>query len=184
MHKRIEHLVDELKTITSSGLSTEKIIEAVRPLVKDLADNPDWVQPEYRTCKSEQGFGVHLLHEQEDHTLAILVAAWLPGFGIPPHNHGTWSVVAGIEGVERNYLWDLVEHDSKTGHAKIVETSHLDLGPGDIMSNKESDIHSIKNLTDEVTLSLHVYGKNINNTERYGYDPEANSFARLTVKIE
>lgn len=184
MNERIENLVHELRAITSATSSSDEIIKSVRPLVKDLADKPDWVLPEYRACNAEQGFGVHLLHEEDDHSLAVLVAAWLPGFGIPPHDHGTWSVIAGIEGVERNFLWELVEQDIDKGYAKVKQNAYIDIGPGDVLSNKEKDIHSVKNISDENTLSLHVYGKNINNTKRYGYDPENNTCSELTVKIE
>ncbi|MEZ5811706.1 MAG: hypothetical protein R3D45_09870 [Rhizobiaceae bacterium] len=184
MHTKIENLVENLRLITAETETTADILEKVRPLIVELAKKPDWVLPEYRKCNEEQGFGVHLLHEEEDHSLAVLMAAWLPGFGIPPHNHGTWSVIAGIEGTERNTMWEIAEKDESRGYAKIRESGRVDIGPGDVLASDESAIHSVSNDGEETTLSLHVYGKNINHTVRHGFNPVEDTFARLTVKIE
>ena len=33
-----------------------------------------------------------------------MALAWLPGRGTPPHDHGTWAIVVGVEGEERNRI--------------------------------------------------------------------------------
>lgn len=40
----------------------------------------------------ELGNGVHLLHEEPDHTLAIVAVCWLPGRETRPHDHGTCTI--------------------------------------------------------------------------------------------
>ena len=45
---------------------------------------------------------VHVLHEESDHRLAVFAVSWLPGRGVPPHDHGTWAIVVGVDGPEKN----------------------------------------------------------------------------------
>ena len=97
--------IADLRAITSATSDPRRIVDRVRTLVHDLAISRTWLTPKHYECDTTQGFGAHLLHEEPDHTLAIFAAAWLPGRGAPPHNHGTWAVVAGVDGPERNVFW-------------------------------------------------------------------------------
>jgi predicted metal-dependent enzyme (double-stranded beta helix superfamily) len=183
MHQKITDFVTELRRIAGSQTEPSLIVRELRPLVQELVSNPSWVTPEMQICDDAQGFGVHLLHEEADHSLAVLVAAWKPQRGIPPHDHGTWSVVGGIHGVEHNTFWRRLDNGSQAGKAQLVVDKEVDIGPGNVICNFDRDIHSVKNESDKLTLSLHVYGKHINHTDRYGFDPETQSVKRLMITI-
>ena len=163
--------VDELRAITAATRDPREIVARVRPLVRDLALARTWLQPKHYQCDETQGFGVHLLHEEPDHTLAVLAASWLPGRGAPPHNHGTWAVVTGVDGPERNVFWKRVDDGSRPGYAEIVEQGAKVFGPGEVVTFMPDSIHSVVNETDAVTVSLHVYGTHVNYTTRSQYDP-------------
>lgn len=179
----IAGFISDLRRIAAQESNDRAVVERVRPLVQQLVDDPSWLTADMQQCDAEQGFGIHLLHEEPDHRLAVLVAAWLPGRGIPPHDHGTWSVVGGIRGVERNTFWRRADDGTVPERAEIVVDREVDIAPGTVISNYERDIHSVRNDSGEVTVSLHVYGKHINHTDRYGFDPEARTVKRLTVAI-
>src|SRR5512145_1187733 len=76
-----------------------------------------WLRPEMCVPDPGQGFGVCVLHEETDHQLAVFVVSWLPNCGTPPHDHGTWAVVAGLEGAERNTFWKRRDDGSRPGRA-------------------------------------------------------------------
>ena len=40
------------------------------------------------------------------------------------------------------------------------------LGPGDVLTLLPDSIHSVINETQSITVSVHVYGKHVNHTER------------------
>ena len=46
------------------------------------------------------------------------------------------------------------------------------------------DIHSVWNVGDEISLSLHTYGRHINHTGRSEFDPEARAERPFVVKVE
>ena len=128
----ILQLASDLRAITRHSGDPGVIAERVRPLVQELARSPTWLVAEHFECDSDQGFGAHLLHEETDHTLAIFAGAWLPGRGAPPHNHGTWAVIAGVVGLERNTIWTRLDDGSRQGYAELRRLEDHVLGPGDV----------------------------------------------------
>jgi len=168
----LKRFVDDLRAITGSISDEHEIIRRVGPLARDLALGRSWLEPRHYQCDAAQGFGVHLLHEEPDHTLAVFAGSWLPGRGAPPHNHGTWAVVAGVDGLEKNVFWKRVDDGSRPGYAEIVKAGEKVFGAGDVVTFLPESIHSVTNDTDGVTVSLHVYGKHVNHTTRSQFDPE------------
>jgi predicted metal-dependent enzyme (double-stranded beta helix superfamily) len=177
----LKQFVDDLRTITRSSSDARDIITRVQPLARELALTQSWLEPRHYRCDQAQGFGVHLLHEEPDHTLAVFAAAWLPGRGAPPHNHGTWAVVAGVDGRERNIFWKRVDDGSRPGYAEIVKQAEKVFGAGEVVTFLPDSIHSVTNDTDAVTVSLHVYGQHVNYTTRSQFDPDTRVEKELKV---
>src|SRR5262245_20922782 len=175
--------VNDLRAITAQTHDPRGIADRVAPLARDLAIARTWLEDRHYECDGGQGFGVHLLHEEPDHTLAIFAGTWLPGRGAPPHNHGTWAVVAGVEGAERNIFWRRVDDGSRPGRADIRRHGDRVLGPGDVVTFQPESIHSVVNETGLITMSLHVYGKHVNYTTRSQFDPEQGTERALILKV-
>jgi predicted metal-dependent enzyme (double-stranded beta helix superfamily) len=163
--------VDDLRAITAATTDPRDIVAKVRPLARALALGRTWLEPKHYRCDEAQGFGVHVLHEEPDHTLAVFAASWLPGRGAPPHNHGTWAVVTGVDGEETNVFWKRLDDGSRPGYAEIVEQGRKVFGDGDAVTFMPESIHSVVNETSAVTVSLHVYGTHVNYTVRSQFDP-------------
>jgi predicted metal-dependent enzyme (double-stranded beta helix superfamily) len=132
---------------------------------------------------AEQGFGVHLLHEEADHTLAIFAVSWLPGRGTPPHDHGTWALVAGVDGPETNKFFERVDDRTRPGHAELKKIGEKVFGVGEVAAMPSRAIHLVWNETDKVTLSLHIYGKHINFTGRSQFDLESQTETPFILKL-
>ena len=78
--------VEDLKRITAEENDEKAIFKRLAPLAQNLAATPGWVTDTYRQCDEEQGFGVHVLHEEDDHANAVFVVSWLPNRGTPLHD--------------------------------------------------------------------------------------------------
>jgi predicted metal-dependent enzyme (double-stranded beta helix superfamily) len=176
--------VRELWAITTAARSPGAIIAALRPLVREFALSRSWVQPRHYECDVEQGFGVHVLHEEVDQTLWVVAFSWLPGRGAPPHDHRTWAVVAGVEGLEKNTYWRRLDDGRRPGHAELSLVGEEVVGPGDVVAFLPDAIHSVTNETDRVTLSLHVYGRNLNRVGRSQFDPEKQTESPFIVAVQ
>lgn len=176
--------VDDLRGISRRTQKAQEIVDQVRPLARELALSRSWLEPRHYACDAEQGFGVHLLHEEPDHELAVFAVSWLPGRGAPPHDHGTWAVVAGVDGPERNIFWRRLDDRSRPGYAEIVQQGEKVFGPGDVVTFLPGAIHSVVNDTDVVTVSLHVYGRHLNYTARSQFDPAAKVEKLFLVSVQ
>ena len=72
----LDQYVNDLRAITAKETDPVKIADLVAPLAKKFAQSPGWFHHEYRECDSEQGFGVHMLHEE----LIEMAQAYSPVF--------------------------------------------------------------------------------------------------------
>jgi predicted metal-dependent enzyme (double-stranded beta helix superfamily) len=181
----IERLAADLRQICAESREERQILSRARPLVRQAALSRDaWLKQSMYRADPEQGFGVYLLHEERDHTLAILAVSWLPNRGTPPHNHGTWGLVAGVDGAEENEFFERVDDGSRLGYARLKKIGAKQFEVGDVVAMPTPTIHSVWNKTGKVTLSLHVYGKHINFTGRSQFDLDTSTETPFLLKVE
>jgi predicted metal-dependent enzyme (double-stranded beta helix superfamily) len=166
----LDQYVSDVRAITAKETDPVKITDLVAPLAKKFAQSPELRRPEYRECDDEQGFGVHLLHEESNHDLAIFLISWLPNRGTTPHNHKTWAVVVGIEGQEQETNYDRVDDGAMPGYADLKQSGEQVMTAGDIARCYPEHIHTVRNVGKDISISLHTYGRHINYTGRSEFD--------------
>ena len=180
----IAQLAGDLREISAQTKDEREILSRARPLARRVALAKDsWLKPHMYEADPEQGFGVHLLHEEPDHTLAIFAVSWLPGRGTPPHDHGTWALVAGVDGPEMNKFFERVDDQTRPGHAELKKNGEKVFGVGEVLAMPTGGIHIVWNETDKITLSLHIYGKHINFTGRSQFDQEKQTESPFVLKL-
>ena len=179
----VERLVTALKEVTATTDDPREVLSRAEPLVRAMAEDRSWVRPEFYDCDEAQGFGIHVLNEEPDHSLFIEAIAWLPGRGVAPHDHQTWGIVVGIDGVERNTTWMRRDDGSRPGHAELEAYHQRDVGPGESIVFMPNDIHSVHNDHDRTSLSLHVYGHSLGHVDRSQFDPEAKTVVPCPKRV-
>ena len=175
--------VADLRKVTRDAGNEGEIISRVGPLAQRLALDKNWLQATHYETNAEQGFGAHLLHEEPDHSLAVFVVNWLPGRGAPPHDHGTWAVVAGVEGIERNTSYKRVDDRSRADYAELEIKKAVNAAEGELICMKTGGIHSVHNDTENISLSLHTYGRHVNHTDRSQFDLETQEKKDFIVSV-
>lgn len=168
----LRHFLDDLRRTVAETSDEQAILARLRPLALRLAKDRAWLKPDHYEYDGQQGYGVHVLHEEPNHDLAIFAVAWAPGKGAPPHDHGTWSVFAPVDGPEHHIFWRRVDDRRRPGYAELERAGERVVEPGQTFAMLTPEIHSIVNDTDGVALSLHVYGRHVNFTKRSKFDPE------------
>lgn len=180
----LTRFVGDLRRIAGEERSEREVIAALRPLVQRFALSGAWREAHHYDVDPEQGFGVHPLHEESDHSLAVFAVSWLPGRGTPPHDHGVWAIVVGVDGPEKNVFWERTDDRSRPGYAELRKIGEKVFAAGEIVAMPSGTIHSVSNESDRVTLSLHVYGKHINFTQRSQFDPDQRTEKPFLVKLD
>lgn len=181
----LNEYVRDLKRITAATDDCDAIFDQIAPLASKLAlAKEGWLKPEHYEYDEEQGFGAHLLFEEPDHSLAVFAFSWGPNRGTPPHDHGTWAIVAGVDGEERNIKYNRMDDGTKAGHAKLVERCEFTAKAGETVCLKPAGIHLVWNDNDFVTVSLHTYGKHVNYTGRSSFDTKTDEMKPFVVKMK
>ena len=166
----LRQFVADLRSITAAVGDEREVLRRVAPLAERLAATLSLMSEPAIHSIIEKGFSFNLLHEEPDHMLAVALLTWLPSGATLPHNHGTWGVVVGLEGAERNILWRRVDDGSQAGYAELERVGAMDCVNGQAVVLPSSTIHSVENTTDQPSVSLHVYGKNVYYTGRSHFD--------------
>ncbi|NQD96191.1 cysteine dioxygenase family protein [Pseudomonas sp. CrR25] len=161
-----------LRRLVEEAQEEAELLARVEPLVKGLALQRSWLRPAMYEADPALGYGTTLLHVEPDRSLFVVVDSWLPGRGVRPHDHDTWAVVAGIEGVERNTFWQRLDDASRPGYAELQRLGEQTIAAGETLRMPRGSIHSVVNEGPQTSLSLHVYGRHLNDTARRQFDPE------------
>ena len=179
----INHYIDDLRKIAAETSDEGEIFDQLGPLAQRVAADKSWIKDRFLQPDDETGFSAFLLHEEKDHSLAVLAVSWVPGMGVTAHDHGTWAVVVGVEGEEHNTRYKRLDDRSDSGYAELEIKEEAVAGPGDLVLIKKGGIHSVRNDSDKVTLSLHTYGVHINNTVRSQFDVETRRAKEFKVEM-
>ena len=131
-------------------LGEKALIARLWPLVQRFATSDTWREARQYEVDLEQGYGVHLLHEESDHALAVFAISWLPGRGAPPHDHGVWAIVVGVDGPEKNVFWERTDDRSRPGYAELRKIGEKVFAAGEVMAMSTGMIHSVINESDRI----------------------------------
>ena len=80
---------------------------------------------------------------------------------MPPHNHTTWAIIAGVHGAERNVVYERLDNGAQDGVVKLREAPAKEktLRRGDFICYLPDDFHHIETPAGEGdALHLHFYG--------------------------
>ena len=80
---------------------------------------------------------------------------------MPPHNHTTWAIIAGVHGAERNVVYERLDNGAQEGVVKLREAPAKEktLRRGDVICYLPDDFHHIETPAGSGdALHLHFYG--------------------------
>lgn len=172
----IDDLAKQAQQIAQLSPDQQKI--QAKQLLQQAISNNDWLMPEYYDINKDQGYSLYTIYSTEDHQFGVFVTAWLPGRGAPPHTHGGWAVIGGLVGAEKNTVWQRTDDGQQPGYATIVLASETIVKPQDIfVMDSPLAIHSVENIMNEISITIHAYQKHPNFCERLLFDPNKNTVA-------
>ena len=124
----------------------------------DLADFPP---------TADGGDVTYLLHHDPDGRFGLYLMCGRHCAPVPPHDHKTWAVIAGIRGVETNTLYRReggLDGDEET----VSPRAEIAVTPGRGIALGPCDVHTIRfDGGAQVTATLHLYGRALDRiTER------------------
>jgi len=143
------------------------ILSQGQPLLAELVASDDWL-PEPFAQPHPQYYQQYLLYADPLDRLSIVSFVWGPGQKTPVHDHLTWGLVGALRGRERETSYE----KQADGSYRETGTAYLAPGQTTAVSPTIGDVHEVANdLADAVSISIHVYGRNIGRVQRHVFDP-------------
>jgi rhodanese-related sulfurtransferase/predicted metal-dependent enzyme (double-stranded beta helix superfamily) len=154
----VRHLVDEARRIEQNGVN-RTTLEKIGGLLAALASRAE-LFPQDEFPLGADG-GIYRLSEDPDHRFALYASAGGAGKKVPPHNHTTWAIIAGVHGAERNVVYERLDNGAQEGVVKLREAPAKEktLRRGDVICYLPDDFHHIETPAGSGdALHLHFYG--------------------------
>jgi len=154
----VRQLVDQAKQLEKAGVTTQTL-DKIGGLLAGLARRTDLFPADEFPLGADGG--IYRLSEDPDHRFTLYASAGGPGKKVPPHNHTTWAIIAGVHGAERNVVYDRLDNGARPDHVQLRENSAKEktLRTGDVISYLPEDFHHIETPAGSGNaLHLHFYG--------------------------
>jgi rhodanese-related sulfurtransferase/predicted metal-dependent enzyme (double-stranded beta helix superfamily) len=181
----VRQLVDQARAIEQVGVNYATL-EKIGGLVASLASRAD-LFPQDEFPLGPDG-GIYRLSEDPDHRFALYASAGGAGKKVPPHNHTTWAVIAGVHGAERNVVYERLDDGAREGVVQLREATAKEktLRRGDVICYLPDDFHHIETPAGSGdALHLHFYGLSLEHLpNRVSVDMATGTAKRFMAKAK
>jgi len=163
---KLLHFVQGITRLLNTDPHEEIILTHGQKLLAELVATDDWL-PEAFARPHPQFYQQYLLYADPLDRLSVVSFVWGPGQKTPVHDHLTWGLVGGLRGRERESSYE----KQADGSYRASGSALLLPGQTTAVSPAIGDVHEVANdLADQVSISIHVYGRNIGRVERHVFD--------------
>lgn len=174
----VRQLVAQARDIEKEGVTTASL-EKIGGLLAALARRTE-LFPQADFPLGADG-GIYRLSEDPDHRFALYASAGGAGKKVPPHNHTTWAIIAGVHGAERNVVYERLDNRARPDFVQLREAPAREktLRTGDVIAYLPDDFHHIETPAGSGdALHLHFYGLSLERLPERVYVDMATGAAR------
>jgi 3-mercaptopropionate dioxygenase len=132
---------------------------AIADRLSALLAHDGWLPPEHQVPGIDS-YRQHLLYVSPSRRMSVVALVWLPGQHTAIHDHVSWCVVGVYRGLEREIRYRLVEAGGRS-HLEPVGSVVARPGHVEALVPPAEDIHAVTAAGDELAVSIHVYGADI-----------------------
>jgi predicted metal-dependent enzyme (double-stranded beta helix superfamily) len=144
------------------------LMQRGRARLAELVSRDDWL-PDRFALVPQGAFKQYMLYREDGVDFSVLSVAWAPRQKAIAHDHTMWGMFGQLRGAESSRIYDM----PIAGQPMTIRSEVL-LRPGDTacISPALGDIHDVENVDDGVSVSIHVYGGDLEAVldRRHRYD--------------
>ena len=159
MHPALASFIERMDRLVATTNDDHRIADVTSEHLAELLDQPRFLEDADR-ASSEDGYTQHVVHVHPQGLYSVVSLVWRPGQATPIHDHRCWCVVGVLRGQEREERFTLHEDD---GDQWLSEHAVSHYRPGQVCAlvPPDENIHRVVNEADETSISIHVYGADI-----------------------
>ena len=157
----IDEMISQVRTIAQTQGVSRETLEQIKAEMITVAKRKElFPLADFQTGDEESGQRpMQLLHKDDDGQFALYMSSSVSDQKPPPHNHATWAVIVGIQGEERNWLFERTDDGSVPGRGTVRVVDEQVAAPGTGVALMPEDIHTIQGKAEAGgRLTFHLYG--------------------------
>lgn len=168
LYRFLTEVEDVVRLAVEQETPETDFLVPLRKLVRKLILNSYWVKTSLPEPNQTTGTSFLMLYDELGFPMTVQTEVNLSGTTSPIHNHGTWEIVAMLQGKQKNIFWK--RNPSSEFPDKIEKIGEQILVPGEIISFTTEAIHSIEAIAEEPTVTFNIYGETYG-SKRFQFDP-------------
>lgn len=164
----LRRFVRAMTEVVAAAPDEFALLEQGRNLLSELVSDDQWLPDSFATARGDR-YAQYLLHCDPLERFSMVSFVWGPGQRTPVHNHTVWGLVGQLRGAEQSEEYELLD-----GLPRPTGACHeMHRGQIEAVSPTIGDWHRVTNASDEVSISIHVYGGNVGALHRNRLDEES-----------
>ena len=173
----IRALVNETARLTAAIADIETRVEALKPAFTTLLAADGWLPSEYAspdfTSGMGSGIGQYALYRAEDGSLTLFSLVIPGGAETPVHDHLAWGLIGVYRGRQHETVYRRLDdgHDDTRAMLEVSRSRIMETGEFYSLLPPRDDIHYVKTLSDEPSVSIHLLANDTACVWRHRFDP-------------
>ncbi|MDG2277404.1 MAG: cysteine dioxygenase family protein [Pseudomonadales bacterium] len=152
--------MDEIKSLIKRAGVTRASLDHVKQVVMTMTKETEMFgHDEFPSPTPDEVAKVYLITDDQSGDFSLYLISAQPLGPSPVHDHGTFAVIAGLQGNEENTLYKRLDDQSDPAKAQVEEDYKVTLSKGDAIAFMPEDIHRIQVTSEIPTRHFHLYGK-------------------------
>ncbi len=157
-HEAVQSALDEIRRLRDTLGPSDELLQAVGPVLTELALQEELFDADAFAVDAGALMTIYELSVDLDGRLGLYASAGMPGKQQPPHDHRTWSVIAGVRGAEHNQYFERTDDGRDPQQGRLEPTGERTLRRGDANGMMGDGFHTIRVLDEGPAMHLHLYG--------------------------
>lgn len=173
----LESFIADVLRIVAEEPDRARTAKLLRPGFARLLGDKTWLtnafaQPDPSGGMGE-GVGNYLIYRSGDRDLSLMSLVLPPETSTPVHDHLAWGLVGLYSGEQEEWVYRRTDTAADEEKADLIEIEQRRLKEGDFyeLLPPEGDIHQVRTLGSEPSVSLHLLGNDIGCVWRHRYEP-------------
>ena len=179
-HARVSDLIERTRSLTAAHSDDlNSLLGSLEAPFRELLADPTWLPEVYAaTCESGGmggGIGQWLLFRSGDQSLTLFSLVVPPGSATPVHDHHAWGLVGLYRGEQSEDVYQReTAMPAPDGRAPLSLVEQRLVRPGEVyrLVPPVDDVHSVRTISAEPSISIHLLGIDAGCVWRHRFDPE------------
>lgn len=178
----VRQFIGQVRAAVAEAADPAAAIAAIRPTFAALMRDADWLPEAYQAPVPESGMGggigQWLLFRSGGRDLCLFALVVPAGSATPVHDHLAWGLIGLYKGEQEETVFARRDDDVPVGEREELTLSHRRVvHQGDLypLLPPVEDIHRVRTISAETSVSLHLLANDTGCIWRHAYDPDTSA---------